>query len=233
MAARGIVRTVAGAAGALGAAASPRGAARDGASGGAGGRGRACAPAPCRRFDAMPIVLALALVRATASANLAAMARGIWNIGLVRRDADRADLVLGDMAAAADQRQDPARIGILAAADIHAEPDDVLEAGAVALLLARRGGCGVLLDQLLGLRHRGAVRADQRGGDILGRASRPAGAAASVAILVVDLDRLEQRGEQPLAIVGADRPRRVGAVDPFGVDPRALAASISTRRRRG
>src|SRR3569623_2421943 len=42
--------------------------------------------------------------------------------GLVGLDADRADRVLGDSAAAADQRQDPARIGILAAADIHAEP---------------------------------------------------------------------------------------------------------------
>src|SRR3546814_5461639 len=44
--------------------------------------------------------------------------------GLARPDPDRADLMLGHMAAAAEQRQDPARVGILAAADVEPEPED-------------------------------------------------------------------------------------------------------------
>ena len=43
-------------------------------------------------------------------------------------DPDRSDLGLGDVAAAAEQRQEPARVGIVAAADVHPEPERVLEA---------------------------------------------------------------------------------------------------------
>src|SRR5690606_26711763 len=45
---------------------------------------------------------------------------------LVGRDTDGADLVAGDVPAAAQQGEYPARIGVLPAADIHAEPHDVL-----------------------------------------------------------------------------------------------------------
>ena len=50
-------------------------------------------------------------------------------------NADRPDIVFGDVGAAAQQRQDPARIGVLAAADIHAEPDDIIKPGAVMQLV--------------------------------------------------------------------------------------------------
>src|SRR3546814_5922899 len=92
--------------------------------------------------------------------------------------------MLVHMAAASEQRQDPARVGILAAADVEPEPDAVVEPfaawatlstllmSALALEafapLAARRLPGV--EQILGRRQRRAVRADERGGDILGRA---------------------------------------------------------------
>ena len=57
---------------------------------------------------------------------------------LVRGNPDRAALILGDVAATAEQRQQPTRIGILVAADIHPEPDGVLEPRSRALLARRR-----------------------------------------------------------------------------------------------
>src|SRR3546814_8204356 len=83
--------------------------------------------------------------------------------GLARSDADRADLVLGHMAAAAKQRQDPARVGVLAATDVEAEPGAVVERlaaraalaglvraafafGSLAMLAARRWA---VVDQIL------------------------------------------------------------------------------------
>ena len=137
-------------------------------------------------------------------------------MGFVCADADRTDLVAGDVPAPAQQRENPARIGILPAADVHAEPDHVLEARAVAFLpvdLARLGRIG---DQLLGLRHGGTVSANQRGGDIFGAAlGHQAGGEA--AVLIVELDRLEQGLEEALAILLANGfgGRRI---DPFGVD---------------
>src|SRR3954467_7226526 len=53
-------------------------------------------------------------------------------------DADGADLVLGDVAAPAEEGEQPARIGIVAAANVHSEPDRVLEARARALGPGRR-----------------------------------------------------------------------------------------------
>src|SRR5690606_29116795 len=159
-------------------------------------------------------------------------------VGLVGADADRADLVAGDVPTAAQQRQDPARVGVLAAADVHAEPDHVVEAFAAAVLavgLARLGGIG---DQLLDLRHRRAVRADQRGGDVLGAALGEQ-ARGERAVLVVELDRREQRREQALAVAVADR---LGArrIDPLGLDPGAAqhgldapAAGVGDDQHRG
>ena len=61
--------------------------------------------------------------------------------------------------------------GILAAADVHAEPHGILEAGAGTLLtfaLLRR--CRI--EQVFRLRHRGAVRVDEPAHELLGE-SRP------------------------------------------------------------
>jgi hypothetical protein len=73
------------------------------------------------------------------------------------------------------------------------------------------------------------VRAHQSGGDVLGL--RSASRRAQLAIVILDLDRRQQRLQQPLAVAQPDllRPRRR---DPFGIDPRA-AQHASTRRRRG
>src|SRR5688572_12954310 len=58
--------------------------------------------------------------------------------GFVRGNADRADLPARDVAAAAEQRQDPAGIGINPAAHGHPEPDRILKAGPGAILPLRR-----------------------------------------------------------------------------------------------
>src|SRR3546814_2166049 len=47
--------------------------------------------------------------------------------GFAVEDADRAHLMLGDMASAAEQRQEPARVGVVVAPDVHPEPDRVLK----------------------------------------------------------------------------------------------------------
>jgi hypothetical protein len=121
-------------------------------------------------------------------------------MGLVGADADRADLVAGDMPATAQKRQNPARIGVLPAAYVHPEPDHVLEAGAMALLPVRLARLGRVLDKVLGLRHGCTVRVDQRGGDVLGAALAHQ-ARGQRAILIVELDRLEHGLEQALAIL--------------------------------
>ena len=139
--------------------------------------------------------------------------------GLGRGDADRADLVLGNVAAAAEQRQYPARIGILAAADVHAVPDGIVEAGAVMrLALAAISRLGGEVDHLLGARQAAAVRADQRQRDVF-RGLAFQQLRRQRAFLVARLDRLHQRHQQAVAVLLADHFRRRHA-DPFGVDPR-------------
>ena len=146
-------------------------------------------------------------------------------VGFIRGDADRADFGAGDMAAAAQQGQQPARIGVVTAPDVHLEPDNVIEPGAMAVGPARRTvPAGAVapspithIDQFLGYRQPRAVSADQSGGDILGRLFGEQTGAQS-AILVIDLDRREQGSQQPLMIGGADRfGGRRG--NPFGFDP--------------
>src|SRR3546814_15079406 len=87
------------------------------------------------------------------------------------------------MAAAAKQRQDPARVGVLAATDVEAEPGAVVERlaaraalaglvraafafGSLAMLAARRWA---VVDQILRRRHRRALRADEQVGRASGR----------------------------------------------------------------
>ncbi|CUS45248.1 hypothetical protein MGWOODY_Smn1605 [hydrothermal vent metagenome] len=136
---------------------------------------------------------------------------------LVRADADRADLVLGDVPAAADQRQDPARIGVLAAADIHAEPHDIVEALAVVLLA---GWLGRPLGQhLFRSGQARAIGLDQRRRDVLGRLLLHE-LRGERAIVVIDLDRLEQHFHQAGAVRLADVVCG-GRIDPFDRDPRA------------
>ena len=110
-------------------------------------------------------------------------------------DLDRADIALRDAAATADHRQQPARFGVLAAADGGAEPDAALghavaqrllrlSRSVVAIEVARPGlAAGPLLRALgarpdatlagiadiLGRRQPCAVEPGQRRGDILGR----------------------------------------------------------------
>src|SRR3546814_6572079 len=44
--------------------------------------------------------------------------------GFAVEDADRAHLMLGDMASAAEQRQEPARVGVVVAPDVHPRSEE-------------------------------------------------------------------------------------------------------------
>jgi hypothetical protein len=74
-------------------------------------------------------------------------------------DADRADILLGDVAATAKQRQQPTRIGIVASTDIDAEPDRVFESRARAVGTNR--ALGGAFEQFLRRGQFGPVRAHQ------------------------------------------------------------------------
>ena len=74
--------------------------------------------------------------RATLAMNSCRQLRRDLETALILMDADGADMALGDAAGAADQRQQPARFGILLAPDIQLEP---LAAGEIAT-----GGLGVI-----------------------------------------------------------------------------------------
>ena len=50
----------------------------------------------------------------------------------IRPDANRADLVPGDMTAPTQQGQHPPRIGILPSSDVHAEPYNIIKTDPVA-----------------------------------------------------------------------------------------------------
>ena len=170
-------------------------------------------------------------VRFRAAAKLAGDRARHFEHGLVGGDADRADLVLGDVAAAAEQRQQPARVGIVPAADVHPEPDRVLEAGARARPAAA-GSRDACADRPAPRRPAaGAMGADQCGGDLL-RGLRSSSRRRQRAILLVDLDRREQGREQPLLIVRADLLGR-RRLDPLGLDPRAAQHRLRPRLRRG
>ena len=69
-----------------------------------------------------------------AASNLAAAGSGRYRHGSRIMNADRADFILGDMAGAADHRQQPARLGRLLATERQGGPDGILDRH----MLARR-----------------------------------------------------------------------------------------------
>ena len=105
------------------------------------------------------------------------------------------------MTAAAQQRQDPARIGILAAADIHAEPGDIFEPFAP---FGARAGIGFgRFDQLFGFGCAAFAGDNQRQRNI-DRRHRFEDAFGHGAIGIGGFDRLCQRFEQAFAIAFTD-----------------------------
>ena len=81
---------------------------------------------------------------------------GDADIGFVGGDADCADIVLGHPAPPTEQGQYPFRIGVVAPADIHFEPDRIVEAFAVAFFCPL-GASAAVVEHIFGLRHLGAV----------------------------------------------------------------------------
>ena len=148
------------------------------------------------------------------------------------------------MAAAAEQGEDPARVGILVAADVEAEPDAVLKTfaavgadafraveavaavGAASIVAAARA----VVEQVFGRRHQRAVRLDERGGDVLGAALGHQ-ALREFDILGLMLDGGQQLLHQPfliaLAHIGGRR-----RVHPLGVDPRAAQHAVDAAAAR-
>ncbi len=156
-------------------------------------------------------------------------------LGFVREDADRADLGFGDVTEAADQRQDPFRIGIALAADIETEPRAIaFRCGEAAFGAAARGGAfveggrAVLLLEALRVAHAaivghvfrlgqfGAQESDEGGGELFGGG---VGGELANDVLVFFRRRSGQRGmiQQALAILLADFLRG-GRAAPGGFD---------------
>ena len=136
-------------------------------------------------------------------------------LGFVVEDADWADLGLGHLTEAADQRQDPFRIGLAAAADIHAEPDAIAFGFDEATFGARPGFRAFTRLAALRVAHARVVgevfrfgqvsteQADQRAGELF---SRNRFGHLARELLIVFVDRGGQRGvlQQALAILRAD-----------------------------
>src|SRR5690606_31171888 len=114
---------------------------------------------------------------------------------LVGGDANRADLAAAHMSAPTQQRQEPAWLGILIAADIDAEPRTPLEAGPRTASLRGR----IIAQQFFRLGLARAMGMDERGGDLLGAALRQKLLSQRM-ILLAELDRREQKLKQARAV---------------------------------
>ena len=132
-----------------------------------------------------------------------------------RGNPDRADVAPADVAAAAQQRQDPARIGILVATGIEAEPHGVLEPGTRTARRLR----AFITQQILRRRQPRAVRVHKRGGNFLGR-FRFEQLRCQRVILLAQFNR-GQQGLEQAATVGRVHIGGRGRRDPFRLDPRA------------
>lgn len=146
-------------------------------------------------------------------------------VGFIGADADCPNFIPGDVSPAAQERQNPARIGILPAANVHAEPDDILKAAAVALLVISLAGIGGGGQKFFRLGQRLAVRADKSRRNIF---RRPFGQQllCDGSIFIIKVSGLEQRLQQPLPVTLADvlRARRL---DPRRIDPRATQHPVN------
>src|SRR5690606_23767692 len=114
-----------------------------------------------RRGDAR---LFLALGRRRAEG--VGVAQGDLEAGLFREGADRADLLLGHAADAADQRDQPFGVGVAVAADVQAEPGHLVRLQAVAR--PGRGGV-VVAARRIAFAARLALRAFARIAQVFGR----------------------------------------------------------------
>ena len=123
------------------------------------------------------------------------------DIGVALLDADRADVVAGQITDAADQGQQGARFGAVLAADADGEPDRGAEGGAGRVLSL---GAGV--GEILGGRGAGAVEVDEGGGELVGAVARNEGGD--------ELGGILGGGRVPGGI--RQQPGLVGGVDLFG-----------------
>ena len=101
---------------------------------------------------------------------------------------------------------------------------------AVTVLLLRFARLGRIGCQILWLRHRGAVRANERGGDLF-RAAFLQQLGGDGPVLVVGVDRGEQRLEQAGTVVAANVLAVGGSIHWAWI--RAPRSIDSTRLRRG
>ena len=151
-------------------------------------------------------------------------------------DADLADLLFGDLALAANHRDQPARIGILEAPDIEAEPHPLpRQTGFPAGFPSAAGlaefpwfpGCchGSRIEHLLGGGQMGPVHADQSRGEVLGRALRQQ-SFCHCQVIITEILGDERTLQQPFLVEFADILGRRGAT-PGRVDARRLQQHLS------
>ena len=173
--------------------------------------GRIARPA-FRHFDRYRIFVAIILSGPRSGiGKFAGDLTGNLEIGFLRADTDRTDLVARDVAAAAEQRQDPAGIRVLAAPEVHAKPDHVFKARTMAFRLRLAPCFGRVGDQIFRFGHVRAVGMNEHGGDFGGRALGQQ-TVGQFAVAFVDFDRRQQFLQQPFAVLRLDclPARRIG-----------------------
>lgn len=140
----------------------------------------------------------------------------------VHADADRTDISPRHMCATAQQGQQPARIGIVPAPGIDAEPHAILETLSGGTLGALRPGAALALgrsgvgDQFLWSGKRGAMGVDEQRGNFL-RAALFKQLRCNFRILTIRFDRCEQPFDEAGA-VGNDNLLRCRRLAPFGLN---------------
>jgi hypothetical protein len=155
---------------------------------------------------------------------------------------NRANILLGDVAATAEQRQYPARIGIIVATNVHPEPDGIIKTSMVARIARLSAAFGALaafgpvaafgtitalwpvtstitpaaVEHILRSGQLRAVHADERCGNIFGTAFSEQ-ARTKCPVFLFEFNRRKQRFEQAFMIALADVLRR-GHTDPLNIN---------------
>jgi hypothetical protein len=129
-------------------------------------------------------------------------------LGFAGANLDRADILLGNMPATAEQRENPTRIGIIIAANVHPEPYGIIKSGMIARGARFRTAFGTLatlwpitafrpvttpitsaaIKHILSRRELGPVNADERCGNIF-RTTFGKQPRAKCPILILKLNR--------------------------------------------
>ena len=138
------------------------------------------------------------------------------DMGFIRRNPDRANIVLGHTSAPTQKRQYPFGVSVIVAANVKFEPDRIVKAVAVRFLHSLTA-CAVI-EHFGGNGHFGPVNMHKCGGNIL-RTHRFEQFCTERTIFVLNLHWSQQRFEQAFMILGSNISSR-WRIDPVGIDLR-------------